>query len=474
MAMPPSPVLFALLGTGLSQAEALAVVARDASDALGRAVATAELEDALLLAAAVLADPAADPLDVCLPRPWHPCLAGKSVDSLSTLLRLWDRMALDARAAEAVYAHVAHRYARWSAKWQREVPSGSLRDGVLAWWAVRFGDGGSVVTALRAAAIKARMPLLASDLTQLAAFPCNNLRRLSALATRVAFGETVNAKAAASLGLVTRLRAAHGQGRPVASELMQHAARGGSVACLDFLRQQGGQWSGEVSEEAARAGNLEALQWLHESGCPLGHGVCSAAALSGHLDCLRYAHEHGCHLGGHVAQAAAQSGHLDCLRYAHEHGCPWEGATAEVAARNGRLACLQYAHDNGCPWDTFVLYGAAEMAHLDCLAYAHEHGLAWNAEVMLAAVFSRSLACVKYVHKHGGPWDGVTYRAAQRRGRCEDILSYMREQGCPQVPPPPAAQRRWFMPDYGSMCDRGDEADYGGSDEEVEDEWENL
>ena len=65
---------------------------------------------------------------------------------------------------------------------------------------------------------------------------------------------------------------------------------------------------------AAHGGQLEILQWLRAEGCPLGRGICYHAVEQGHVEVLRWARENGCPWDtGTRAQAAAELGYTDDL-----------------------------------------------------------------------------------------------------------------------------------------------------------------
>lgn len=78
----------------------------------------------------------------------------------------------------------------------------------------------------------------------------------------------------------------------------------------------------------------------------------AAAARGGHLACLEYLHVRGCPWDASTMTAAATWGHLDCLVYGYEHGCPWDAGTTSGAFYAKRAECLAYAIEHGCPlWD---------------------------------------------------------------------------------------------------------------------------
>ena len=70
-----------------------------------------------------------------------------------------------------------------------------------------------------------------------------------------------------------------------------------------------------VMLHAALGGNLELVQWLRGEGCPCNRWACFYAVALGHVE---------------------------VLRWARENGCPWNTGTRDLAA-----AKLRYTDDFG-------------------------------------------------------------------------------------------------------------------------------
>ena len=60
---------------------------------------------------------------------------------------------------------------------------------------------------------------------------------------------------------------------------------------------------------------------------PRGH-----AAHGGHLETLQWLRAEGCPWNKHTCRHAAEQGHVEVLRWARENGCPWNAATRDRAA----------------------------------------------------------------------------------------------------------------------------------------------
>jgi hypothetical protein len=76
--------------------------------------------------------------------------------------------------------------------------------------------------------------------------------------------------------------------------LSQHAALGGQLHVLEWLRFYGYAFNTNTCANAARAGHLHVLKWMRDNNCPWYELVGHTAAYGGHLDVLRWAVEIKC------------------------------------------------------------------------------------------------------------------------------------------------------------------------------------
>ena len=169
------------------------------------------------------------------------------------------------------------------------------------------------------------------------------------------------AVAAAGQGHLDVLKWMHANGCPQDSTVVTVAARLGRLSMIRWLHSVEWPWTNGACFEAARNGQLETLQWFLANG---GFGgvfpanVCNLvvhhAAQGGHLKVLVWLRETGCDWNAWIRSygqvwsmcactAAACHGHLCVLQWLREHGCPWSKADCEVAAReSGRHAVLAW------------------------------------------------------------------------------------------------------------------------------------
>ncbi|KAI8477417.1 MAG: hypothetical protein J3K34DRAFT_381607 [Monoraphidium minutum] len=133
---------------------------------------------------------------------------------------------------------------------------------------------------------------------------------------------------------------------------------------------------------AAWHGDVGALGWARATlegadGAPCwGNGVCYAAAKGGSIAALQWLRQHGspCPWDEWVCVAAAEGGHLHMLQWLRqqEPPCPWDGWTSCEAAMSGHLQMLQWVlqQEPPCPFDRInCLWLADNMGHTDIAAW---------------------------------------------------------------------------------------------------------
>lgn len=217
------------------------------------------------------------------------------------------------------------------------------------------------------------------------------------------------------------------------------AAAGGHIACIEFARSAGLPWDSTACTVAARHGHLACLCYLHENGCPWSHEATRAAvgydpaknpysASEGHVDCLRYLHEHGCYWAWHTCEIAAQGGAVECLLYALDHDCPYEdsdlGVAAVYSADNDILATLQA---RGHPWDAEAIATAAEWGWWDIIEILRAYGCPWDERVCKALASHGDLDLLRRAHAGGCPWDPAKCLEEAIRSGHVDIVRWLCE-----------------------------------------------
>lgn len=181
------------------------------------------------------------------------------------------------------------------------------------------------------------------------------------------------------------------------------AATAGRLYMLQYLREKGCEWNLVTSARAADAGMLDILQYLHENDCKWDSSTTNGAANNGHLDCLKYAIDNGCDYSTAV-RGAVYGGQLECLKYLHQIGCELVPGDTDAAANRGRLEVLEYLHQNGCEWGENVCRYAAKESNFDCLKYAIDNGCKIDEKAASVAALLGRLDCLKYILENGGVW----------------------------------------------------------------------
>lgn len=142
------------------------------------------------------------------------------------------------------------------------------------------------------------------------------------------------------------------------------AAKNGHVHVLKWCQDNNvGLLDEYTCAHAALGGQLTVIKWLRAHGCPWSARTCWYASLGGHLHVLQYARAQGCPWDSYTCTYAAESGNLAVLRWAKEHGCPWNHKTCTEAVRKGHLETLKFAIENGCPYNEDR-----------CISYARQKG----------------------------------------------------------------------------------------------------
>lgn len=256
----------------------------------------------------------------------------------------------------------------------------------------------------------------------------------------------------AHVGDLDGLKWSHTQGCPW-RRTTAAAAAAGHLDCLVFAMKNGAPFSKADCWDAARGGHIACLQFLMQPQwkLKLPHSVCQAAA-QGTLPCLQYVHGHFAEWApGHsfpfnkAAQAAAEAGRLECLQWAHVQGGDsgwnsWDTMTIDKAAQYGHLDCFQYAVESKCPWtSTWTATVAAAGGHLRILKAIFaltKRKEQWNWSVTSAAACSGYLECLQFAHEVAGcplkdtrPWSWQSCARDAAAGGSLQCLRYTYERG---------------------------------------------
>jgi hypothetical protein len=198
----------------------------------------------------------------------------------------------------------------------------------------------------------------------------------------LAWTEAVSDGAARS-GVVSKLKwLLKQQGCPTRTyTLLQHAATGGSIPTLRWLKQQPRVYFDKHTARcAARAGNLDALKYLLIENCPIDQWAAHAAAEEGHLDTLRFLHERNCpYYKEDIGLWAALGGSVPVLQWLAEllaerywSAATWQGMLNNAGTR-GHLAAAKWLREHGAEWPKALGYWTQPWP-APVLAWAREQG----------------------------------------------------------------------------------------------------
>jgi hypothetical protein len=136
------------------------------------------------------------------------------------------------------------------------------------------------------------------------------------------------------------------------------AAEHGCLPAMQWLVQNGSCPDERTCQIAACGGHLHVLEWLVANNCPVDHTISMDVARSGQLHVVQWLHTKGQLVSG-VCEYAAERGQLHVLQWLKSVGCPCHGNLAtrdatsacSLAAWNGHLEVLQWLIENGYPID---------------------------------------------------------------------------------------------------------------------------
>lgn len=112
-----------------------------------------------------------------------------------------------------------------------------------------------------------------------------------------------------------------------------------------------------TAQSAAFEGCLHIVQWHieHLDLKVYGDSLCDHAAKGGQLKTLIYLRKNGFLWNAMVCCNAAYGGHLELLQWARENKCPWDGRVAQHAADRGHLDILEWVMNDGSSgWERFL------------------------------------------------------------------------------------------------------------------------
>jgi len=128
--------------------------------------------------------------------------------------------------------------------------------------------------------------------------------------------------------------------------LWTEAARSGSLAMLQWLRDRGCVWTNQSCVVAAKRDRLDVLQWMHAHGYDLsGRALSESAGASGRIDVIEWARDNTKRSvsGFRTMLNAAKRGHLDIVKWLHtRHGIGPTSRVADAAAHCANMTLIRW------------------------------------------------------------------------------------------------------------------------------------
>jgi hypothetical protein len=148
----------------------------------------------------------------------------------------------------------------------------------------------------------------------------------------------------AAFASVSRVRFAHECGLNLAvlkRRAQRLVGRCADAATLATAVELGLELTPTVARSAALCGAITRLQVFLTHRCKLPRNIIQYAARSGSIELLVWLKHSGHPFTIPVMSSAASQGHVHVLDFLRSAGCMWESSVTSAAARGGQLAALQ-------------------------------------------------------------------------------------------------------------------------------------
>jgi hypothetical protein len=217
---------------------------------------------------------------------------------------------------------------------------------------------------------------------------------------------------------------------PIPSNLSHYAARSGSISTFNWLRAESlCVFDEDTCAGAALGGHLAALQHLRSEGCDWSAaGIAYEAARGGSIAVVEWLRQQqGVEFNAEMLAGAARSGIAMC-EHLRSAGCDWHSDAPFQAALSADVGTLRWLRERGCPWNIReICYWVARFGHTAILDYVLAQEGVLDAEVLTRALdgagLEGQLQTAQRLRQHGAEWPAVLQ---WRRS----TIRWAREQGC--------------------------------------------
>jgi hypothetical protein len=207
----------------------------------------------------------------------------------------------------------------------------------------------------------------------------------------------------------------------------------GTLACKAALTEAhrlGMPLSTNILNGAAFAGKLSTVIWLYtEHQCAFNSGTGAHAAGGGHVNVLSWLKEQGVVFDKNTMNAAALLGKVSTCAYRHAEGCPWNEVTAFAAACRKHWDTVRWLREHGCPWiSDQICLNAAEQGSIENMSYMLQQDVVCKyvlSEMLNDTGASGHLAAAQWLrHERGAAWP------ARLVDWSDDVVTWARAEGC--------------------------------------------
>jgi hypothetical protein len=235
----------------------------------------------------------------------------------------------------------------------------------------------------------------------------------------------------AAFGSAARLRLALKFGLQLET-LSVHTAAGkaADVSTLTAAHELGMPWAPEMLLSMAKHNRLPELQWLHtEQGCQLPADISAHAAEGGSIDMLNWLKGQGCVFDEDTMRSAAEHGHV--VRYLRGESCPWDNEVCLAALRRGDRELVLWALDHGFDVESGEFlsncwHAVINTSSLEMVMWFEQLQLCDPDSLDLKhAIYSGQVEMCRYFHAQGCGWDSHIESCAATSGKpemCEWLL----------------------------------------------------
>lgn len=211
------------------------------------------------------------------------------------------------------------------------------------------------------------------------------------------------------------------------------AAEGGFLEILKLLHTRGLKLDFQVMEAAAKGGSVEVVEFLLSKNCPKSGYECLHCAHRGHLPLLKYFVSRGWRVNSNTF--CQGSLHVEVMEYLSKLGCRAEPDTVRYLCRTGNLNSIKWLWkkyparrqelfiSNSCSWC------ACCSGSIELIKWLEKKGEIINSSHFSLAIISGNVELLKILREKGATVDEGSMSDACCEGHIP-VLEYLKELSC--------------------------------------------